>query len=175
MNKKTLTYVGIGLVVVVGGFFVYKKFFVKDLPTNDLGTPESGTPELGKSDSVTEKKLKRFGGLKDAISESAQALETSDKEMVSEVSDTGRRRGILGERTLDTSVDPRLAEAVAIRDEADKIRKAKGIRDGRWFFELQGQKLKLSVQAFMLYKQSNASTQEKLDGAKTMLQWAKSR
>jgi len=168
MNKKTLTYVGIGLVVVVGGFFVYKKFFVKDLPTNDLGTPETGASEgtgMGKPS---------VGELKSAISESAKALETSDKEMVSEVSDTGRRRlRILGEKQLDTSVDPRLAEAVALRDEANRIRKAKGVRDRRWFLELQGQKLKLSVQAFMLYKQSTASTQEKLDGAKTMLQWAK--
>jgi hypothetical protein len=173
MNKKTLTYVGIGLVVVVGGYLLYDKF-LKKTESTESETPESETPQLGKSDSISDKKLKRFGGLKDAISESAKALETSDKEMVSEVSEA-KRRGILGERTLDTSVDPRLAEAVAIRDEADKIRKAKGIRDGRWFFELQGQKLKLSVQAFMLYKQSNASTQEKLDGAKTMLQWAKSR
>jgi len=173
MNKKTLTYVGIGLVVVVGGYLLYDKF-LKKTESTESETPESATPQLGKMDSISDKKLKRFGGLKDAISESAQALETSDKDSVSEVSDIGRRRrGILGERTLDTSVDPRLAEAVAIRDEADKIRKAKGVRDRRWFFELQGQKLKLSVQAFMLYKQSTASTQEKLDGAKTMLQWAK--
>jgi len=171
MNKKTLTYVGIGLVVVVGGYLLYNKFFKKTEST-ESGTPESETPESGKSDSISDKKLKRLGAMKDAISESAKALETSDKDNVSEVSES-RRKGLFGERQLDTSVDPRLAEAVAIRDEADKIRKAKGVRDGRWFFELQGQKLKTSVQAFMLYKQSGASTQEKLDGAKTMLQWAK--
>ncbi len=164
MNKKTLTYVGIGLVVVVGGFFVYKKFFVKDPPTNDLGTPETGTSEgVGMpKPSVDE--------LKSAISESAKALETSDKEMVSEA----KRKGLFGERAQQ-GIDPKLDEAMAIRDEASRIRKGKGVRDARWFAELQGQKLKLSVQAFMLYKNSNASTQEKLDGAKTMLQWAKSR
>ena len=158
MNKKTLTYVGIGLVVVVGGYLLYNKFFKKTEST------ESETPESTD--------VKKVGSIKDAISESAKALETSDKDNVSEVSKS-RRKGLFGERQLDTSVDPRLAEAVAIRDEADKIRKAKGVRDGRWFLELQGQKLKISVQAFMLYKQSGASTQEKLDGAKTMLQWAK--
>lgn len=168
MNKKTLTYVGIGLVVAVGGYFAYKHFFPKD------NKPK--TDEEGESESAPEsKKGKVLGGLKSAISESASVLETSDMDKVSEVSNTGRRRGLFGERSIDTSVDPRLAEAVAIRDEANRIRKAKGVRDAIWFAELQGQKLKVSVQAFMLYKQSNASTQEKLDGAKTMLNWAKNR
>ena len=171
MNKKTLTYIGIGAVVLVGGYLAYKKFFKDDKPSKDA-EPESESAPESKMD---KQKALGVGRLRTAISESAQLLETSDKDSVSEVSNTGTRRRLFGERNIDTSVDPRLAEAVAIRDEADRISKAKGVRDGRWFGELQGQKLKFSVQAFMLYKQSNASTQEKLDGAKTMLNWAKSR
>jgi hypothetical protein len=162
MNKKTLTYVGIGLVVVVGGYLLYNKFFKK---TESTESTESETPESTD--------VKKVGSIKDAISESAKALETSDKEMVSEVSEA-KRKGLFGERAQQ-GIDPKLDEAMAIRDEANRIRKGKGVRDIRWFAELQGQKLKASVQAFMLYKNSNASTQEKLDGAKTMLQWAKSR
>ena len=35
MNKKTLTYIGIGAVVLVGGYLAYKKFFKDDKPSKD--------------------------------------------------------------------------------------------------------------------------------------------
>ena len=153
MNKKTLTYVGIGLVVAVGGYFAYKHFFPKD------DKPKTEEEPLGDSKKIEEP----VTSPKEAIKESASVLETSS-----------RRKPIFAER-IESGVDPRIDEAMANRDEANRIRKAKGVKDIRWIAEMEGQKLNLKEKAFMLYKSSNASSDEKLSASKKMLAWAKSR
>lgn len=152
MNKKTLTYVGIGAVVLVGGYLAYKKFFKDDKPSMD----SEPSVDAGKiEEPVTSSKQ--------AIQESASVLETSTK-----------KKGLFGEK-IESGIDPRLDQAMANRDEANRIRKAKGVRDVRWIAEMVGQKLSAKQQAFMLSKQSNASSDEKLSASVTMLNWAKSR
>jgi hypothetical protein len=152
MNKKTLTYIGIGAVVVIGGYLAYKKFFKDDKPSMDA----EPSVDAGKvEEPVTNPKQ--------AIQESASVLETSTK-----------KKGLFGEK-IESGIDPRLDQAMTNREEANRIRKAKGVRDVRWIAEMVGQKLSARQQAFMLSKQSNASSDEKLSASVTMLNWAKSR
>jgi hypothetical protein len=155
MNKKTLTYIGIGAVVLVGGYLAYKKFFKDDKPSMDAEVePEVKMGKPNEAPIIDQKAI---------IQESASVLETSTK-----------KKGLFGEK-IESGIDPRIDQAMANREEANRIRKAKGVRDVRWIAEMVGQKLSARQQAFMLSKQSNASSDEKLSASVTMLNWAKSR
>jgi hypothetical protein len=76
---------------------------------------------------------------------------------------------------VEKGVDPRIDDAMRNRDEANIIRKKKGISDIKWIAEMQGQKLTVRQQMFMNFKKSSASSQEMLDASVTMLNWSKNR
>jgi hypothetical protein len=78
----------------------------------------------------------------------------------------------LKEKPIDVSVDPRLAEAVRLRDEADKIRNAKGFNNLRWRGALNGLRLNLAQQQFILGNRNTASTEEKLIASQKALETA---
>ena len=163
MNKKYI-YIGLGLLAVGGvAYFVFRKknevtsenveklTVDKELsvnPTKDLPT---STPRKSGKEKIAE----AISGAKSAVSGASTAV-----------------RNVFRERPVDVTVDPRLAEATKLRDEADKIRNAKGFNNLRWRGALNGLRLNLAQQQFILGNLNTATTDEKLIAAQKALETA---
>jgi LPXTG-motif cell wall-anchored protein len=170
-NKKMLIYGGIALAIGAGAFFYFrkKKNDAVDMTSVDSSPLPNPLTKVQNTNSViesqkTKKPKKRFG----------LGSNNPNSGTVEEVSVTKDRKPIFAER-IQQGVDPRIDEAMKNRDEAQRIRKAKGIGDVRFELEMQGQKLTVRQRLFIAGKQSTATSQEMLDASNTMLNWAKNR
>jgi hypothetical protein len=148
MNKKYI-YIGLGLLAVGGvAYFVFRK---KNEVTSDnveqITVDKELQVEAVKGNPTLEQR--KSGKVKEAVS----GVVAGAKGVV---------KTIFKEKPIDVSVDPRLAEAVRLRDEADKIRLAKGKSNVSWRGALNGLRLNLAQQQFILGNRNTASTEEKL-------------
>lgn len=161
MNKKYI-YIGLGLIAIGGiSYFVFRK---KNEVTGDnveqLTVDKELQVEAVKGNPTLEQKKSGKANIKNAVS----GVVSGAKGIVSNV---------FKEKEIDVSVDPRLAEAVRLRDEADKIRNAKGFNNVRWRGALNGLRLNLAQQQFILGNRNTASTEEKLVAGQKALETAK--
>jgi hypothetical protein len=160
MNKKYI-YWGVGL-VAVGGlafYFMRKKSAVTSENVEKLTVDKELAVEPVKGNATLEQRKSGKAKLAEAIS--------GAKSVVS-----GTVKTVFKEKPVDVSVDPRLAEAVRLRDEADKIRNAKGFNNLRWRGALNGLRLNLAQQQFILGNRNTASTDEKLVAGQKALETA---
>lgn len=158
MNKKYI-YIGLGLLAVGGvAYFVFRK---KNEVTTDnveqITVDKELQVEAVKGNPTLEQR--KSGKVKEAVS----GVVSGAKGVV---------KTIFKEKPVDVSVDPRLAEAVRLRDEADKIRLAKGKSNIAWRGALNGLRLNLAQQQFILGNRNTASTEEKLVAGKKALETA---
>jgi len=148
MNKKYI-YIGLGILAIGGiSYFVFRK---KNEVTSDnveqITVDKELQVEAVKGNPTLEQR--KSGKVKEAVS----GVVAGAKGVV---------KTIFKEKEVDVSVDPRLAEAVRLRDEADKIRLAKGKSNIAWRGALNGLRLNLAQQQFILGNRNTASTEEKL-------------
>lgn len=148
MNKKYI-YIGLGILAIGGiSYFVFRK---KNEVTSDnveqITVDKELQVEAVKGNPTLEQR--KSGKVKEAVS----GVVAGAKGVV---------KTIFKEKPIDVSVDPRLAEAVRLRDEADKIRLAKGKSNVSWRGALNGLRLNLAQQQFILGNRNTASTEEKL-------------
>ena len=148
MNKKYI-YIGLGILAIGGiSYFVFRK---KNEVTSDnveqITVDKELQVEAVKGNPTLEQR--KSGKVKEAVS----GVVAGAKGVV---------KTIFKEKPVDVSVDPRLAEAVRLRDEADKIRLAKGKSNVSWRGALNGLRLNLAQQQFILGNRNTASTEEKL-------------
>jgi hypothetical protein len=150
MNKKYI-YWGVGL-VAVGGlafYFLRKKPVVTSENVEKLTVDKELAVEPVKGNATLEQRKSGKAKLAEAISGARNVV-------------SGTVRTVFKEKPVDVSVDPRLAEAVKLRDEADKIRLAKGKSNVSWRGALNGLRLNLAQQQFILGNRNTATTEEKL-------------
>jgi hypothetical protein len=148
MNKKYI-YWGIGLLAIGGvAYFMMKSKKDESASTGDEVLDSSKVvPETNVKMPV--KKLKVIEGAKSKIGDAVSGAKSAVK-------------SVFKEKSVDASVDPRLAEAIKLRDEAEKIRLAKGFNNIRWRGALNGLRLNFAQQQFILGNLNTASTDEKL-------------
>ncbi len=159
MNKKYI-YIGLGILAIGGiSYFVFRK---KNEVTSDnveqITVDKELKVEAVKGNPTLEQK--KSGKVKEAVSGVVAGAQ-------------GVVKNIFKEKSVDVSVDPRLEEAVRLRDEAEKIRNAKGFNNLRWRGALNGARLNLAQQQFILGNRNTASTEEKLVAGKQALEIAK--
>ena len=160
MNKKYI-YIGLGLLAVGGvAYFVFRK---KNEVTSDNVEQITVDKELQVEAVKGNPTLEQRKSGRAKVQEAVSGVVSGAKGVV---------KTIFKEKPVDVSVDSRLAEAVRLRDEADKIRLAKGKSNIAWRGALNGLRLNLAQQQFILGNRNTASTEEKLVAGKKALETA---